>query len=79
VVLEALACSTPVIATPAPGGVNELLGGRSECVATSRSDAPALASAIESWLRGARRKVDPGTVAPYAADRIVSRYEQILS
>ena len=79
VVLEALACSTPVIATPAPGGVNELLDGRPDCVVATAIDAPALAKAIESWLRGPRRKVAADAAAAYSAARIVDRYEQILS
>jgi glycosyltransferase involved in cell wall biosynthesis len=79
VVLEALACSTPVIATPARGGVSELLDGRPECVVATAIDAPALAKAIDVWLRGARGRVAPGAVALYSAERIVDRYEQILS
>ena len=78
VVLEALACGTPVIATPAPGGVHELLGGRPECVVAAAISAPALADAIERWLRGPREKVAAQAVAPYAVQRIVGRYEEIL-
>lgn len=78
VVLEALACGTPVIATPAPGGVAELLGNRPECVVAEAISAPALAGALQRWLDGPRAKVAAHTVAPYAVQRIVSRYEDIL-
>jgi glycosyltransferase involved in cell wall biosynthesis len=78
VVLEALACGTPVIATPAPGGVNELLGNRPNCVVAAAISAPALAEAIQHWLDGSREKVGAQAVAPYAVLPIVSRYEDIL-
>lgn len=78
VVLEALACATPVIATPAPGGINELLGSRPECLVAAAISAPALADAIERWLCGPCTKVAAQAVAPYAVQRIVSRYEEIL-
>lgn len=78
VVLEALACGTPVIATPAPGGVRELLGNRPECVIAEAITAQALAEAIRTWLAGSRRRVPADAVAPYQAKRIVGRYEQVL-
>jgi glycosyltransferase involved in cell wall biosynthesis len=78
VVLEALACGTPVIATPAPGGINELLGKRVDCVVAAAINAPALAAAIQRWQTGSRAKVGAQAVAPYAVQRIVSRYEEIL-
>ena len=76
--LEALACGTPVIATPAPGGINELLGSRTECVVAAAISAPALADAIQHWLNGSRAAVAEQAVAPYAVQRIVSRYQEIL-
>jgi glycosyltransferase involved in cell wall biosynthesis len=78
VVLEALACGTPVISTPAPGGIRELLDGRPECVLASAISTSALAEAIQRWLHGARTKVAAQAVAPYAVQRIVGRYQEIL-
>lgn len=78
VVLEALACGTPVIATPAPGGVRELLGGRPECVIAEAITAEALADAIRTWLAGSRQRVPADAIVPYQAKRIVGRYEQVL-
>jgi len=78
VVLEALACGTPVIATPAPGGVRELLAQRPECVIAEAISAEALAAAIRFWLASARLKVPADAIGPYEAKRIVGRYEQVL-
>ena len=78
VVLEALACGTPVIATPAPGGVREILEGIPKCVVASEVRAQSLAGAITSWLGGSRKRVDSVAMAPYTLDRIVGQYQQVL-
>ena len=49
VMLEALACGTPVIATPAAGGIREVLQGRPGCVIADEISAPGLASAIAGF------------------------------
>lgn len=76
VVLEALACGTPVIATPAPGGVKEILEGMAGCVMADSVTAEGLARAIRFMPYGGR--ISPEVVNPYAVDRIVSLYEQEL-
>lgn len=78
VVLEALACGTPVVATPAPGGIREILDGIPECVVASEVSARSLADAISHWLRGTRKRVESGAIAPYTLERIVGRYQQVL-
>ena len=78
VVLEALCCGTPVIATPAPGGVREILGAIGQCEITARIDAGALAEAIEKWLAGPRSRVPADCVEPYAAAKVAHRYETAL-
>ena len=52
VILEALACGTPVVSTDAPYGPREILGGWGELPPVG--DAPALARALVATLRGAR-------------------------
>jgi glycosyltransferase involved in cell wall biosynthesis len=78
VVLEALACGTPVIATPAPGGALEILQDKAGCVVAKSITAHALAAAIEAWLRSPRNRVGDEVVAPYEVGRIVSQYEALL-
>lgn len=78
VVLEALACGTPVIATPAPGGTREILDGLPECKVAEEIDARHLAEAIATWLRGGRERVDSGAIAPYTVSRIVNQYQQVI-
>ncbi len=79
VVLESLACGTPVIAVPAPGGTREILDGVEGCVVAGEVSAPALAEAIERWMRGSRQRIDTAAVEPYRVERIVRDYESALS
>jgi glycosyltransferase involved in cell wall biosynthesis len=72
VVLEALACGTPVVATPAPGGVREILEGVDGCIVADEVSAQSLADALDRWLPS---RVPPAVVAPYAVSRIVAAYE----
>ena len=78
VVLEALACGTPVVATPAPGGVREILGNIPECEIASEISAKALAAALEKWLAGTRSRVPPSAVARFEAAAITRQYEEVL-
>lgn len=77
VVLEALACGTPVIAVPAPGGVYEILDGVAGCVVADNISAAALARAIRSY-RG-KTDVPDGVMERYSVDRITRRYEELMS
>jgi glycosyltransferase involved in cell wall biosynthesis len=75
VVLEALACGTPVVATPAPGGVREILDGVAGCIVADEVSAQALADALDHWQPS---RVPSSAVAPYAVERIVAAYEAEL-
>ena len=73
VVLEALACSTPVIATPAPGGTKEILDGLEGCLITEDISAQALAKGLTDFEFG--RRLSPALVEPYEIDKIVNLYQ----
>lgn len=76
VVLESLACGTPVIALPGPGGTRELLEGQPGCVMVQSMDAQALARAIEGF---SLQRVAHDAVDRYASGHIVRRFEQVLA
>lgn len=78
VVLEALACGTPVIATPAPGGVREILDSISQCCVAEAVSVPALAKAISGWLATDRKPVPDSAIMPYMLRKIIDQYEIIL-
>ncbi len=76
VVLEALACGTPVIATPAVGGAKEILKDLEGCVLAKNISAEALAATLTHFNFG--KRLSTQAVAPYAMKRIVHFYEQLL-
>ena len=78
VVLEALACGTPVIATPAPGGTWEILDDIPQCVVAREVSSQALADAIGEWLEGSRDAVPEDAVVPYQLSTIMPRYTRLL-
>ena len=78
VVLEALACGTPVVATPAPGGICEILDPIRHCRIANDMSAAALADALRQWLDSGRERVPAGSVQNYAADRITRDYEDLI-
>lgn len=79
VVLEALACGTPVIATPAPGGTREILEGIDGCVVSAAVSSADLEKAIRRWLEQPRKKIGQKIVEKYAIEKITREYEQLFS
>ena len=77
VVLEALACGTPVIATPAPGGVTEIIEGIAGCLLATEISAAALARELERFVKGTRLSAD--VIRQYEVGHIVRRYEAALA
>jgi glycosyltransferase involved in cell wall biosynthesis len=77
VVIEALACSRPVIATPAQGGTLEILKHYPGVVAREVS-APALADAIRTWLAQYDGQPLTADVSRYSPDAIAAAYSDVL-
>jgi glycosyltransferase involved in cell wall biosynthesis len=72
--LEALACATPVVAVPAPGGIREMLADISQARLAPGMDAAALAQCLAELPRHAQR-VPKHLVQRYAAERVVAQFE----
>jgi glycosyltransferase involved in cell wall biosynthesis len=77
VVLEALACGTPVIATPAPGGIVEIANLAGGVTLASAVDAESLSTAIERFISGGRNAVSI-TLTPFLVETIVAQYQELL-
>lgn len=77
VVLEALACGTPVIATPAPGGAAEIVELTGGVLLASAVDADSLSIAIKRFIAGETR-TGAITLTPFLVDRIVEQYQNVL-
>ncbi|MDA8387055.1 MAG: glycosyltransferase, partial [Nitrospiraceae bacterium] len=78
VVLEALACGTPVIANPAAGGTREILEAIPGCELAESVSAPALAAAIRRWLVRKPGRLSADAVSPYAVREIAGKYEELI-
>jgi glycosyltransferase involved in cell wall biosynthesis len=79
VVLEALACGTSVIATPAPGGLFEIVNGRANCIVARELTAEALSEAIQAFTSGARSDVAEADLREFSAESVTRRYERLFS
>lgn len=75
VVLESLALGTPVIATPAPGGVVELLNNIDGCLIGSDITAESLASAIVTFSQKPLKTISPEIMDHLAAQSIAQQYQ----
>jgi glycosyltransferase involved in cell wall biosynthesis len=78
VVLEALACGTPVIATPAPGGLKEIAGMSGGLLVASSITQNALAKAISTFALNDRAVLGVPKLENWAAELIASQYEKVL-
>ena len=74
VILEALACGTPVVSTDTPCGPREILGGWGDLPPVG--DAPALARALVATLRGARPTAEAlrARAADFSAEKAADAY-----
>ena len=77
VVLEALACGTPVVSTPAIGGVIELLKPIPGCVVCDSTSTASLAAALQRLTKSDR--IPAEALAPYAVENIAAQYVRVLT
>jgi glycosyltransferase involved in cell wall biosynthesis len=77
VVLEALACGTPVVALPGGGGILEIVGNVAGCAVADDNTAPALSRAIQQIKAGTR--VQPDAVRRYSVPETLHEFETVFS
>jgi glycosyltransferase involved in cell wall biosynthesis len=77
VVLEALSCGTPVVATPV-AGLSSTLEDIPECRLSADFSASALAYEIDEFARRGRCRVGPEAVKSFDVHHIVAEYERAL-
>ena len=77
VVIEALACGTPVVATPVPG-LESLFAQLPQCRLARDFTAAALAEAIDQFAQAGRRRVSPDAVGAFELQTIIAQYERMF-
>jgi len=80
VVLESLACGTPVVAFDCPGGVSEIFDDPSQGTLVPVGNIDALVTAIDHWLENKKAtSKDSLLPARFEVKSVTQKYEQILS
>jgi len=78
VVLEALACNTQVISTPAPGGTREILQNIEGCFLSENINSSSLADAISLFINSNRVNISEKAIEPYKVKKITQQYENLF-
>lgn len=78
VLIEALFCGVPIVATDCPSGPQEILEGGRHGRLVPVGDVDALAGAIQQGLAGEIARPSPDSWHPYEQEAVVTRYLDVL-
>jgi glycosyltransferase involved in cell wall biosynthesis len=78
VLIEALYCGAPIVATDCPSGPKEILAGGKYGVLVPVGDVTALAQAIEAGLAGKTPRPVEESWHPYSLEAVVDQYKGLL-
>jgi glycosyltransferase involved in cell wall biosynthesis len=78
VLIEALACGTPVVSTDCPSGPREILADGLYGRLVPVADAQALAQALATSLSEGQQPPPPESWLPFDTDRVVDQYARLL-
>lgn len=78
VLVEALYCGAPVVATDCPSGPREILADGRHGRLVPVADVPALAAAIDAGLDGRTPRPTEASWRPYALETVVDQYVDLL-
>lgn len=78
VVLEALACRTPVISSPAPGGTREILENIDGCFLARDVSVSGLVQAIADFSKSDRKEIGDEAIDLYVPEAICREYMRAL-
>lgn len=78
VVLEALSCGTPVVATPV-SGLGNIIRTIPQCRLAAGFTAPQIANAIDSLAEAGRQRVAPDAVSAFDSKNVIAQYEDMFA
>ncbi len=74
-VLEAVALGTPIISTPAPGGLFDIINNLEGCHIASEITSNSLAKELRAWCSSTRKRLPLNCASRFNAEEIVKKYE----
>jgi glycosyltransferase involved in cell wall biosynthesis len=77
-VLEALTLGTPVISTPAPGGLFDIVNNIDGCRVAAAINSDSLSEELRSWCTSKRQRLPFNCTSDFNAAKIVKRYEAVF-
>lgn len=77
-VLEAVTLGTPIISTPAPGGLFDIINNIDGCHIASEINSDSLAKELRSWSSLTRKRLPFDCTSHFNAAEIVKKYEAVF-